>query len=201
MSRVQLALNVEDLEASVAFYESLFNTQPHKRRPGYANFEVANPPLKLVLVEVPATERGTGARGALNHLGIEVDDTSEVLARTKRLTAAGLNPYTQEQTNCCHAVQDKAWVSDPAGAPWEVYTITDDSPAAEQESLVDGCCIPGQVGAELPIETVERPGSAISTCACYGESEATLGSDEPLQSEEAIRLAPVEPCCAGNSAS
>jgi catechol 2,3-dioxygenase-like lactoylglutathione lyase family enzyme len=202
MSRVQLALNVEDLEASVAFYESLFNTRPHKRRPGYANFKVANPPLKLVLIEVPATERGTGASGALNHLGIEVDDALEVAARTKRLAAAGLNPYTQEQTNCCHAVQDKAWVSDPAGAPWEVYTITDDNPEAAQSPLVvDAGCIPGQVGTELPIEAVERSESSISGCACAEESEATSGSGEHCRSEDVIGWASVETCGAGSPAS
>lgn len=150
MSRVQLALNVENLEASVAFYGSLFDTEPHKRRSGYANFEIANPPLKLVLFEVPASERGTGTGGALNHLGIEVDSTAEVVEQTRRLSTAGLDPVEQEQTDCCHAVQDKAWIADPSGVPWEVYTITDDNPQGVRDSPAgDSCCTPGGVDADL----------------------------------------------------
>ena len=195
MSRVQLALNVEDIESSVAFYESLFNTQPHKRRTGYANFEIANPPLKLVLVEVPPSERGTGVDGALNHLGIEMDDTSEVVAQTKRLAAAGLNPFVQEQTNCCHAVQDKAWIADPAGTPWEVYTVTDDNPEGDYESrVVDSCCIPGQAGIELSIEAVEPSGTADSSC---GRDE----SGDCCRDESGSSVRAAEPCCAGSSPS
>lgn len=143
MSRIQLALNVSDLDASVAFYSTLLGVEPHKRRPGYANFAVADPPLKLVLFEVPATDRGTGTRGALNHLGIEVFDGADVAAAARRLTDAGLPTRVEENTTCCHAVQDKVWVDDPSGAPWEVYVVTDDNPD-EGPMVVDSgaCCTP-----------------------------------------------------------
>ena len=129
MSRVQLALNVSDLEASVDFYSRLFGTQPHKRRPGYANFAITEPPLKLVLIEVPADERGTGPAGALNHLGVEVEDVVSVAAHADRLRDEGLEAVDELDTTCCYALQDKVWVHDPAGAPWEIYTIKDDNPA------------------------------------------------------------------------
>lgn len=119
MARVQLALNVPNLDAAVAFYSSLFGTEPHKVREGYANFEVAEPPLKLVLMENDAAEK-------LNHLGVEVETTSEVRAETQRLDAAGMATVVEEATVCCHAEQDKVWVRDPGGIRWEVYNITDD---------------------------------------------------------------------------
>ncbi|MFV0457306.1 MAG: ArsI/CadI family heavy metal resistance metalloenzyme [Actinomycetales bacterium] len=128
MARVQLALNVCDLEASVAFYSTLFGVSPHKRRPGYANFEVSEPPLKLVLFEVSPQERGTGPDHALNHLGVELDSAAEVATARKRVVAAGLATFDEDDTVCCHARQTKTWVSDPAGARWEFYTITDDEP-------------------------------------------------------------------------
>ena len=127
--RLQLALNVADLERSVEFYSTLFGTTPHKRRPGYANFAIAEPPLKLVLIEVPADQRGEGTTQALNHLGIEVDSSAEVAAGADRLRAAGLAAFDERDTTCCYALQDKVWVHDPAGAPWEVYTVKDDDPA------------------------------------------------------------------------
>lgn len=128
MSRVQLALNVADIDAAVDFYSKLFSAEPAKRRPGYANFAIADPPLKLVLIENP-DGRGEGATAALNHLGIEVDTPDEVQASTRRLAGEGLDPDVQEGTTCCYAVQDKAWVNDPDGAPWEVYTVLADAPA------------------------------------------------------------------------
>jgi len=126
MSRVQLALNVTDIDAAVDFYSRLFGTEPAKRRPGYANFAVTEPPLKLVLIE-GAAGRGHGVIGALNHLGVEVETPEEVVAATRRLSAEGLAPIVQESTTCCYAVQDKAWVDDPDGAPWEVYTVLADA--------------------------------------------------------------------------
>ena len=129
MSRVQLALNVSDLEASVSFYSTLFGVTPHKRRPGYANFAIENPPLKLVLIEVPDADRGTGTAGALNHLGVEVFSSDEVTSAAQRFTAAGLATFDETDTTCCYALQDKVWVHDPAGAPWEVYVVKDDNPA------------------------------------------------------------------------
>lgn len=128
MSRVQLALNVSDLNASIDFYTQLFGVAPHKLRPGYANFAVTEPALKLVLIEVPGADRGEGPAGALNHLGIEVFDTAEVSSAAQRLSDSGLATFDEANTNCCYAVQDKVWVHDPAGTPWEVYVITDDDP-------------------------------------------------------------------------
>jgi len=119
MSRVQLALNVSDLDAAVAFYSKLFATQPAKLRPGYANFAIAEPPLKLVLIE------GTSG-GTLNHLGVEVETAAEVASAQERLAASGLPTATEDQVACCYALQDKVWVDDPDGAGWEVYTVLSD---------------------------------------------------------------------------
>ena len=121
MSRVQLALNVDDIDEAITFYSKLFATEPAKVRPGYANFAVADPPLKLVLIENP------GHGGSLNHLGVEVETTDEVNATTTRLTDEGLATATEEQVTCCYAVQDKVWVDDPNGAPWEIYTVLGDA--------------------------------------------------------------------------
>ena len=149
MSRVQLALNVSNLEASIEFYSKMFGVQPHKRRPGYANFAIAEPPLKLVLIEVE--DRGHGVEGALNHMGVEVFDAAEVEQATVRLQDAGLATFDERDTTCCYALQDKVWVHDPAGVPWEVYVVKDDNPADAQPArstltLIDGsegtCCAP-----------------------------------------------------------
>ena len=159
-SRVQLALNVSDLEASVAFYSAMFGVRPHKRRPGYANFAIAEPPLKLVLIETSQATRGTGAAGALNHLGVEVASTQGVTEARERFSDAGLAAFDENDTTCCYALQDKVWVHDPAGAPWEVYTVKDDDPAgarpatASLEILGDGgCCTPASGAA--PTESAE----------------------------------------------
>ncbi len=128
MSRVQLALNVSDLDAAVEFYKKLFGVEPAKLRPGYANFAIAEPPLKLVLIE-SESPRESGVAGALNHLGVELASQKEVSDATERLAAFGLEPDVQNETTCCYAVQDKAWVVDPDGAPWEVYTVLADAPA------------------------------------------------------------------------
>lgn len=133
-SRVQLALNVTDLEAAVAFYTRLLGVPPHKRRPGYANFAVAEPPLKLVLFEHP------DAGGTLNHLGVEVADTTTVAAETQRLAAAGLATDIRTGELCCHAVQDKAWVRDPDGTAWEVYAVTDDHPPDDATVPAGAAC-------------------------------------------------------------
>jgi catechol 2,3-dioxygenase-like lactoylglutathione lyase family enzyme len=127
MSRVQLALNVSDLDQAVDFYSKLFATEPAKRRPGYANFAVAEPPLKLVLIE------GVGEPGSLNHLGVEVEDTDTVNATNQRLTGEGLACATEEQVSCCYAVQDKVWVDAPDGEPWEIYTVLADAEHAPGE--------------------------------------------------------------------
>ena len=122
MSRVQFALNVDDLETSIAFYRTLFGTEPAKVRPGYANFAVAEPPLKLVLIENP------GQGGSLNHLGVEVADVDLVDAEQTRLAEAGLASVDERGTTCCYAKQDKFWVEgSPDGERWEVYTVLEDS--------------------------------------------------------------------------
>ncbi len=140
-SRVQLALNVDDIEQAVAFYSELFSAQPHKRRPGYANFALTEPPLKLVLIENP------GQGGSLNHLGVEVGTTDEVAAATQRLTEAGLASAVEDATTCCYAVQDKVWATGPGGEKWEVYTILDDLPVQAAAGMnPDGTCCTGDSG-------------------------------------------------------
>lgn len=121
MSRVQLALNVTNLEAAIAFYSKLFGGEPAKVRPGYANFVVVDPPLKLVLIE------GQGTGGTLNHLGVEVATTAEVGVARNRLAGEGLPTATEEQVTCCYAMQDKVWVEGPDAEPWEIYTVLADA--------------------------------------------------------------------------
>ena len=120
--RLQLALNVRDIDEAVKYYSKLFNSEPHKRRPGYANFAIDKPPLKLVLFENPhAPER-------LNHLGVEVFDAEEVSKAGSRLKAADILSETEERVVCCHAEQTKIWSDEPQGLRWEWYVITDDAP-------------------------------------------------------------------------
>ena len=141
MSRVQLALNVSDLDAAIEFYSKLFGTAPAKRHPDYANFAIADPPLKLVLIE-KADERASGITGALNHLGVEVETPEEVATISVRLSGDGLETSEEAGTTCCYAVQDKVWVEDPDSTPWEVYTVLADAPA-DAGSCGDGtsvCC-------------------------------------------------------------
>jgi catechol 2,3-dioxygenase-like lactoylglutathione lyase family enzyme len=127
MSRVQLALNVADLDEAIGFYTKLFGTEPAKVRPGYANFAVAEPPLKLILIA------GNGEPGSLNHLGVEVESTEDVATTQKRLANEGLPTATEDEVSCCYAVQDKVWVDAPDGEPWEIYTVLADveMPAGE----------------------------------------------------------------------
>jgi catechol 2,3-dioxygenase-like lactoylglutathione lyase family enzyme len=161
MSRVQLALNVNDIDEAVTFYTALFGTGPAKRKPGYANFAIAEPPLKLVLLENP------GQGGTLNHLGVEVADAGAVDAEQARLAGAGLAAVDERDTTCCYARQDKFWVEGaPDGESWEIYTVLADSetfgPADDAE---DGCC--GSTPAE-------------STAGSTAESTAgsTAGSEQ-----------------------
>ena len=140
MSRVQLALNVDDLEEAVTFYSKLFNSPPAKLKEGYANFAIAEPPLKLVLLQNP------GKGGTLNHLGVEVESSETVHSEIARLTDEGL--FTDEEigTTCCFAKQDKVWVTGPAGEKWEVYTVLEDSetfgtsPQRQGDGGEDVCC-------------------------------------------------------------
>ena len=134
MSRLQLALNVSNLEESVEFYSKFFKTAPAKIRPGYANFAIAEPPLKLVLFENP-----DGA-GTINHLGVEVFSNEEVVAATRYLAGEGFNTEVEDQTTCCHALQDKVWVDGPDASRWEVYIVLAD---VEDTSALAGdetCC-------------------------------------------------------------
>jgi catechol 2,3-dioxygenase-like lactoylglutathione lyase family enzyme len=155
MARVQLALNVADLDASVAFYSRLFGAEPAKRRPGYANFAIAEPPLKLVLIE---GEPGQQTR--LDHLGVEVATTDEVTAAAARLAEAGLATFEESDTSCCYALQDKVWVRGPGAEPWEVYVVKADSKRFGKRPDIDdadACCTdPAPAGAE----------STTSGCAC-----------------------------------
>jgi catechol 2,3-dioxygenase-like lactoylglutathione lyase family enzyme len=136
MSRVQLALNVADLDASIEFYTKLFRTPPAKVRENYANFAIAEPPLKLVLIA------GEGEPGSLNHVGVEVESTDEVTAAAQRMQAEGAACAVEEATTCCFAVQDKVWVSGPEIA-WEIYTVLADAPV--MYPVGDGCCAPADV--------------------------------------------------------
>jgi catechol 2,3-dioxygenase-like lactoylglutathione lyase family enzyme len=133
MSRVQLALNVDDLEQAVTFYSKLFGVEPAKRKPGYANFAIAEPPLKLVLLENP------GKGGTINHLGVEVESTATVHTEIARLSGEGLFTDEEMGTTCCFATQDKVWVTGPAGERWEVYTVLADSDTfgASPQTLID----------------------------------------------------------------
>ncbi|MES4908842.1 MULTISPECIES: ArsI/CadI family heavy metal resistance metalloenzyme [unclassified Streptomyces] len=137
MSRVQLALRVADLEASIAFYSKLFGTEPAKRRDGYANFAITEPPLKLVLIE---GEVGEDTR--LDHLGVEVASTEDVTAAATRLKDAGLATFEENDTSCCYALQDKVWVTGPGKEPWEVYVVKADADTLGKsaEGAPDACC-------------------------------------------------------------
>jgi catechol 2,3-dioxygenase-like lactoylglutathione lyase family enzyme len=170
MSRVQLALNVADIDAGVDFYSKLFNAEPAKRRPGYANFVIVEPPLKLVLIE--DKERGEGVSGALNHLGVEVETPAEVSAANARLSGQDLATLVQENTSCCYAVQDKVWVHDPNGAPWEVYTVLADAPEGDGLTggsgcdVVDGACVPAGQPADVEFSTSGVPLTTTPAAGC-----------------------------------
>ncbi|WP_392672083.1 ArsI/CadI family heavy metal resistance metalloenzyme [Streptomyces sp. LN785] len=155
MSRAQLALRVSDLEASITFYSKLFGTEPAKRREGYANFAITEPPLKLVLIE------GTpGEETRLDHLGVEVESTDQVDAATARLKDAGLATFEENDSSCCYALQDKVWVHGPGREPWEVYVVKADAGtlgrSAAPEPAGDGCCA-GRAA---------EPGPAPAGCGC-----------------------------------
>jgi catechol 2,3-dioxygenase-like lactoylglutathione lyase family enzyme len=147
MSRVQLALNVADLDEAIAFYSKFFATEPAKVRPGYANFAVIDPPLKLVLIEDTAEPRGS-----LNHLGVEMESTASVAAARARLSEAGLAIAAEDAVACCYAIQDKVWVAGPGGEPWEVYTVLADAEVASRSrsgELDDGACCASRAAADV----------------------------------------------------
>ena len=168
MSRVQLALRVSDLEGSIAFYRKLFGTEPAKLRPGYANFAITEPPLKLVLLEGDSDEPTR-----IDHLGVEVEDTAEVTAATARLAGEGMATDVEEDTTCCYAVQDKVWVTGPGRERWEVYTVLADARPdleGQTEGAVDcdqtacSCQAPGEGEENGPAELTLVPASVIGCC-------------------------------------
>ncbi|MFD7630469.1 ArsI/CadI family heavy metal resistance metalloenzyme [Streptomyces sp. NPDC059851] len=168
MSRVQLALRVADLEASIAFYSKLFGAEPAKRRQGYANFAIAEPPLKLVLIEGE-----TGENTRLDHLGVEVSSTEDVADATTRLKDAGLATFEETDTSCCYALQDKVWVTGPGEEPWEVYVVKADADTLEKAgTAADACC--GTTACCTPDERAVDPdrtpaeAKAAAGCACGG---------------------------------
>ncbi len=142
MSRVQVALNVSNVDEAVAFYSKLFNAEPAKRRPGYANFAITDPPLKLVLIE------GAGEPGSLNHISVEVGSTGEVVTESARLKREGFELRHEDGVTCCYAVQDKFWVTGADNREWEIYTVLADAPASVQSPVpqpgepTPGCCAP-----------------------------------------------------------
>ncbi|MGJ6966809.1 ArsI/CadI family heavy metal resistance metalloenzyme [Streptosporangium sp. G11] len=164
MSRVQLALRVSDLEGSIAFYSKLFGVEPAKRRPGYANFAITEPPLKLILLE---GEEGHDTR--MDHLGVEVEDGDQVAAATRRLKDAGLATFEENDTSCCYALQDKVWVRGPGGEPWEVYVVKADADvlgksATAQDDLAAPCaCGPA---AEATGQGAGQPVAAGASGCC-----------------------------------
>ena len=166
MSRAQLALNVDTLEEAIAFYSKLFDTAPAKVKPGYANFAIAEPPLKLVLLESP------GQGGTINHLGVEVESSDKVHAEIARLTGEGL--FTDEEigTTCCFATQDKVWVTGPGGEKWEVYTVLADSetfgssPQHLSESGGGGICCGGGTADEHAATEGAQENAVAGTSCC-----------------------------------
>lgn len=169
MSRVQLALRVADLEGSIAFYSRFFGAEPAKRRDGYANFALTEPPLKLVLIE---GQEGEDTR--LDHLGVEVASTDDVTAATTRLKDAGLATFEENDTSCCYALQDKVWVTGPGKEPWEIYTVKADADtlrksaggAPEACCGTTACCTPDEQ-AIGPTQTADQAKTAAG-CACTG---------------------------------
>lgn len=164
MSRVQLALRVSDLEGSVAFYSKLFGVEPAKRRPGYANFAVTEPPLKLVLIEGEADEDTR-----LDHLGVEVESTDQVVAATTRLKDAGLATFEENDTSCCYALQDKVWVTGPGQEPWEVYVVKADADTLGKsaEDSQPTCCTSEQQNTDLDLAHVAADATKATTgCNC-----------------------------------
>jgi hypothetical protein len=141
VSRIQLALNVSDLDEAIEFYSKFFKSEPNKVRAGYANFAIEDPPLKLVLIE------NEGVPGSINHLGVEVFSTDEVAAATRYLSQVGLETRVEEETTCCFAVQNKVWVNGVDGSPWEIYTVLGDSLTAEGLEGDGTCCATGPATA------------------------------------------------------
>ncbi|MEU2040381.1 ArsI/CadI family heavy metal resistance metalloenzyme [Nocardia niwae] len=166
MSRIQLALDVDDIDQAVRFYSTLFQTEPAKRKPGYANFAIAEPPLKLVLIENP------GHGGGVNHLGVEVESSDQVHAEIARLSEAGL--FTEEQiaTTCCFATQDKVWVTGPNDERWEVYTVLADSDTFGTAPAPGGGELGGEDAVQACCGTAEEAAAEGACCGSTAKKEA-----------------------------
>lgn len=167
--KAHLAINVTDVEQSIGFYKKLFGIEPSKVRTGYAKFNVENPPLNFTLNQVQY-----GERGALSHLGIQVSSTEDVLTVREKWQEAGLTPRDEMKTDCCYAVQDKAWVSDPDGNSWEVFVVLEDNLPERADAGV--CCAPSAAKQE-EVETAGsscstgRASTAASSCGCSSTVE------------------------------
>ncbi|MGH3978592.1 MAG: ArsI/CadI family heavy metal resistance metalloenzyme [Pseudonocardiaceae bacterium] len=158
MSRIQLALRVSDLDGSVAFYSKLFGVEPAKLRPGYANFAIPEPPLKLVLVEGRPDQPTV-----MDHLGVEVETTEQVTAATERLAAAGLDTAVEDDTTCCYAVQDKVWVQGPGAEPWEVYVVKADADTLDRQAGSE-CCTPSSATEQEEVSEAVPAGTPAASC-------------------------------------
>ena len=155
MSRVQLALRVSDLEGSIEFYSKLFGAEPAKRRSGYANFAIDEPPLKLVLLEGES-----GQPTVMDHLGVEVFTEQEVNDATARLSEAGLATFPEDDTTCCYALQDKVWVHGPGNEPWEVYVVKADADQLTKQADGICCATPSEGTTTQPVSI----GASASAC-------------------------------------
>ena len=180
--KAHLALNVRNVARSTEFYRKLLGLEPAKVRPGYAKFDVAQPPLNLTLNEVPFTDRG-----ALSHMGLQVATSADVLAMRARWRAAGLETYDEMQTNCCYALQDKTWVRDPDGNEWEAFVVLQDNLAATSM-----CCVTG----------TDEQGEAVLTCATTGEVVDTSAPPDccTLPVAEGATQSEAASCCAPTAA-
>lgn len=160
-TRVHVAINVTSVERSLPFYTTLFGQEPAKVRPGYAKFEVANPPVNFTLNETP----GMTAGGTLSHLGIQVKSTVDVVAAKTRFQVAGLATFDEENVTCCYAVQDKVWVHDPDGNEWEVFVVLEaDAPvhSANRPQSDSECCDTDCCAAPTVKQTIEL----VKACGC-----------------------------------
>ena len=170
LSKMHVSLNVKDIERSVNFYEGFFGVSAHKRRPGYANFDIANPPLKLALQEAPVSE----GLSPLSHLGILVDTEAEVQATRERLIASGLASFDEGDTVCCYARQNKVWAHDPDGNGWEVYVLLDEMNEQDDDHFSDGgmagesaCCASNPTSTTISLGALATSGRK-PTQACCG---------------------------------
>jgi catechol 2,3-dioxygenase-like lactoylglutathione lyase family enzyme len=184
--KAHLALNVRNVESSVEFYKKLFGLEPSKTRPGYAKFDAQNPPLNLTL-----NEAAFGERGALSHLGIQVAETADVLALREQWMARGLETRDEMQTNCCYAIQDKTWVSDPDGNRWEAFVVLKDDVA-----LTTMCCATDTATAHAQEETANASPSA-QTATALSSAQMAIAPSSTVLDDAAEASVCCEPMAAG----